>query len=225
MWALIPVKDFNTCKSRLANALPDYARQSLMAALLSDLVDVLKQCPAIEGISLVTRCHKAASLADKHKIEVISLATDTCLNSGITAAVGFITARQQQQTIILHGDLPMATTDDIDDLVRAHCNSGCSISLVPDNEHNGTNAILLNLPTEMVFAYGDNSYAAHSLFCSQHHLAVQTLENKHIGCDIDLWNDFKQLFTLASNTRQRHYLAHWLEQYGDLFEWPHAANL
>lgn len=225
MWALIPVKDFNTCKSRLANALPDYARQSLMAALLSDLLVALKQCESIEGISLVTRCHKATSLAGMHNVQVISLAEDKCLNSGVTAAVAAITGRGHQRAIILHGDLPMVTSSDITSLVEDHCNSGCAISLVPDNHHNGTNAILLDLPTRLEFAYGSNSYTAHNHFASQQNISKQTLENAHIGCDIDLWHDFQPLFNLASNTRQRQHLAHWLELYGDLFEWPQAANL
>lgn len=225
MWALIPVKDFNTCKSRLADALPVHARQSLMAALLSDLLHSLQDCPSITGISIVTRCPKASALAHTHGVEALSLETDHCLNSGVTAAVATIATRGQQQVLILHGDLPMATRDDIEELIHAHCNKACSVSLVPDNRHQGTNAMLLDLPTQMQFAYGDNSYTAHRDFAEQNHINMQTLENDHIGCDIDLWNDFQPLLTLASNTRQRQHLAHWLEQYGDLFEWPQAANL
>ena len=225
MWALIPVKDFDTCKSRLANALPAYARQSLMAALLSDLLAALTTCPSISGITVITRCDKAAKLAQTHGAEALSLPQDRCLNSGVTAAIAEMTARNIPDVIILHADLPMATAVDMSNLVSAHHTSGCAVTLVPDNQHNGSNAILVNLPTQMRFAYGANSYRAHLRFAEQQHLSVQTVENARIGCDIDLWHDFQSLFTLAANTRQRQHLAHWLEQYGDLFEWPLAANL
>lgn len=224
MWVVIPVKDLDSCKSRLAHALPDHARPALMGALLADLLDMLKTCAGISGVAVVTRCPRAAQLASAHNADVMTLEADRCLNSGVTAAIAELAARHIPEAMILHADLPLVNAPDIDALVQAHHDNGAAVTLVPDNQENGTNAILLSLPTSMQFFYGQHSYSKHLDFCHQHDITAQTVHNERIGCDIDLWQDFAPLLSLRT-TGNRQQLARWLEQYGDLFDWPLAANL
>ena len=223
MQVIIPVKDFRSCKSRLAHALPLEARQSLMAALLSDLLHTLQRCHSIKNIALVTRCPDVAQLAAQQRTEVLNLDDDRCLNSGIAAAVAAISTRGTTQTLILHADLPLATTSDIDDVIAAHQNHTAAVTLVPDNQNNGTNAMLLTLPTQMQFFYGSHSYSAHSDFCRTQGIAMQTVYNAQLGSDIDLWQDFAPLLSLRTAGTRPH-LSHWLEQYGELFDWPLTAT-
>ncbi len=219
MWVVIPVKDLDSCKSRLAHALPDHARPALMGALLADLLDMLKTCQDITGIAVVTRCPRAAQVATSHGAEVLALENDRCLNSGVTAAITELTARNIAEVFILHADLPLANAADIDTLIHAHRANCTAVTLVPDNQHNGTNAVLLSLPSTMQFFYGQHSYQQHLDFCKTNAISVQTVRNDHVGCDIDLWQDFAPLMSLRT-AGNRPQLARWLEQYGDLFDEP-----
>lgn len=223
MQVLIPIKDLRSCKSRLAHALPLEARQSLMAALLADLLHTLQHCHAVNNIALVTRCPEVAQLAAQHGVEVLNLEQDCCLNSGIRAAVATLTARGCPEVLILHGDLPLATREDIDSVIATHQNHKSAVTFVPDNQNNGTNVMLLQLPTPMQFFYGSNSYCAHRDFCQTQGIAAQTVYNAHLGSDIDLWQDFAPLLSLRTAGTRPH-LSHWLEQYGELFDWPLAAQ-
>lgn len=219
MQVIIPVKDLRSSKSRLAHTLPVEARQSLMAALLSDLLHMLKHSALVKNVTLVTRCPDVSLLAAQHHCNVLNLEEDRCLNSGINAAIAALTARGTAQALILHADLPLATSSDIDDIISAHQNNAAAITLIPDNHSNGTNAMLLTLPTAMQFFYGSNSYNAHSNFCRTQGISEQTVYNAHVGSDIDLWQDFAPLLSLrTAGTRPQ--LSHWLEQYGELFDWP-----
>lgn len=224
MWALLPVKDFKACKSRLATMLPEDARQSLMGALLADLLAHLHLAQSITDILVVTRCPTASALATQHGATVFSAIDDTGLNEAVTAGITHLTALGASEAFIMHADLPMATAADIDNVIQAHHRQHCALTLVPDNQCDGTNGILLSLPTQMQFFYGKNSYPAHLAFSTSANISTQTVANVHIGCDIDLWDDFRPLFSLASNTQQRTHLAHWLGQYGKLFEWPLASH-
>ncbi len=223
MQVIIPVKDFRSCKSRLAHALPLEARQSLMAALLADLLHTLQHCAKVSGVALITRCSEVAQLAAQQRTEVLNLEDDRCLNSGIAAAVATISARGTAQTLILHADLPLATAGDIDAIITAHQNHSAVVTLVPDNQNNGTNAMLLTLPTQMQFFYGSHSYSAHSDFCRAQGITMQTVYNAQLGSDIDLWQDFAPLLSLRTAGTRPH-LSHWLEQYGELFDWPLTAT-
>jgi 2-phospho-L-lactate guanylyltransferase len=223
MWVVIPVKDLDSCKSRLAHALPDHARLALMGALLADLLDILKACQGITGIAVVTRCPRAAQVTTAHGAEVLSLENDRCLNSGVTAAITALTARNIADVLILHADLPLVNATDIDALICAHRAAQKNITLTPDNQNNGTNAMLLSLPSTMQFFYGQHSYDQHLDFCKRNTISVQTVRNEHVGCDIDLWQDFAPLLSLRT-AGNRPQLARWLEQYGDLFDWPLAVN-
>jgi 2-phospho-L-lactate guanylyltransferase len=223
MQALIPVKDLNSSKSRLAHALPDHGRQSLMSALLADLLDILQASRDVSAIAVITRCPQAAQLARAHGADVLSLVEDTSLNSGVTAAVGIVTARGANEVMILHGDLPLAEPEDIDSVIRQHRESTATVTLVPDNQQNGTNALLLTPPVAMAFCYGAHSYRQHLAQCLAQHMAVQTVNNEHLGCDLDIWQDFDPLLSLR-DTGHHPRLACWLAQYNELFDWPLAAN-
>jgi 2-phospho-L-lactate guanylyltransferase len=172
----------------------------------------------------VTRCPTASALATQHGATVFSAIDDTGLNEAVTAGITHLTAQNAGEVFIMHADLPMATAADIDNVIQAHHRQHSALTLVPDNQFDGTNGMLLTLPTMMQFLYGKNSYSAHLAFASSANISTQTVANAHIGCDIDLWDDFRPLFSLASNTQPRTHLAHWLGQYGKLFEWPLASN-
>lgn len=217
MWVVIPVKDLDSCKSRLAHALPDHARPALMGALLADLLDMLKSCNTITGIAVVTRCPRAAQVAQTHGANVLALNNDLCLNSGVTAAIKELTTRNITDVLVLHADLPLVNAADIDELVQTHRAHQTSITLVPDSEQNGTNAMLLSLPSSMQFFYGEHSYNKHLDFCNHNAISVHTLRNERIGFDIDLWQDFAPLLSLRT-AGNRPQLARWLEQYDDLFD-------
>lgn len=223
MQVLIPVKDLDSSKSRLAHALPDFGRQSLMAALLDDLLDVLQASRTVTAITVITRCPKAARLAQAHGAGALSLEADCSLNSGVTAAVELLTGQGASEVMVLHGDLPLAEPADIDNVIRQHRQEGVAVTLVPDNEDNGTNAMLLSLPTAMQFLYGQHSYNKHLDYCRSHEIAVQTVSDAHIGCDLDIWQDFDPLLSLR-NTGHHPQLACWLARYNELFDWPLAAN-
>ncbi len=223
MQVLIPVKDIHSCKSRLAHALPAEARQSLITALLLDLLHRLQHCTAVTQVAIVTRCPEVAQLAAQQQVEVLCLVEDRCLNSGIAAAIAVLTARPVQHAMILHADLPLATTDDLNSVINAHSNSDNTVTFVPDNAQKGTNAMLLTLPTAMQFFYGNQSYQVHNDFCRAQGITHQTVYNAHLGSDIDLWQDFAPLLSLRTAGTRPH-LSHWLEQYGELFDWPLAAQ-
>src|SRR5215210_3131538 len=54
-WALVPVKPFGVAKSRLAETLPDAARQKLARELLARTLEVLGATKGLSGVAVVSR--------------------------------------------------------------------------------------------------------------------------------------------------------------------------
>ncbi|MBK8288392.1 MAG: hypothetical protein IPK95_06980 [Cellvibrionales bacterium] len=128
---------------------------------------MLKSCGGITGIAVVTRCPRATQVATTHGAEVLALENDRCLNSGVTAAIRELTA-QYSRRFILHADLPLVNAADIDTLIRTP-RPETAITLVPDSELNGTNAMLLSLPSTMQFFTASTATNSISILQNQRH--------------------------------------------------------
>ncbi len=220
MWAIVPVKNLNAGKGRLAPNLPPDARRALVCAMLRDVLSALTRCTAITRTILVTRCPEAARLAHRMTLPVLNLSEDRCLNSGVSAAVDVLSMCGVQEAMVLHGDLPLVRSEDISTVVCAHYAGKNDVTLVPDNDNIGTNAMLLKLPTAMQFAYGNNSFLKHKQYAQALNLRVQTLHNARIGNDIDLWHDLKPIYSRPAPT----HFSQWLAQHGALCGWPVLAK-
>lgn len=224
MWVLIPVKDLSSSKSRLARQLPPQARQALMAALLTDLLATLRQCQAVSGITVLTRCPHASQLAREAGAEVLALPEDRCLNSGVSAGVAVLSARGLAAVTVMHADLPLVEAPDIDTLLRQHRSGGQAVTLVPDTARDGTTMIVLQLPTRFTFAYGPQSFARHCEAAERAGLAMQVISHDRLGFDIDLWQDLAPLLSLPANSGHPG-LGEWLKQHQALIHAPRVANL
>ena len=66
LWAVVPIKNFDRAKERLAGILTASERQFLFTAMLEDVLQTLSQCPALTGIVLVTREPQAQILGQRY---------------------------------------------------------------------------------------------------------------------------------------------------------------
>ena len=63
MWAILPAKNFNHAKKRLAPSLTPVERQALFAAMLEDVLAAATDVDMLEGVLVLTRDEKAVALA------------------------------------------------------------------------------------------------------------------------------------------------------------------
>ncbi len=63
MWAIVPIKTFESAKQRLASVLSPDERRSLMLAMARDVLTALARCQRLTGILIVSRTHEADALA------------------------------------------------------------------------------------------------------------------------------------------------------------------
>lgn len=198
LWLLIPVKILAMGKQRLAGLLSDEQRRQLAEAMLKDMLVALKACAGIE-IVLVSKDAAVENLAKEFAVQVLA-ESDDCqgLNDAVRFAVEQATLQQVEKVLILHGDIPCISTQDIESLIEK---SRSEVCLVPDKHDNGTNAMLLTLPSKMQFAYGEASFDQHLTLAHDLGLSCQILRSvKSLQNDID---EVEDLLSLAQSSDKK----------------------
>jgi 2-phospho-L-lactate/phosphoenolpyruvate guanylyltransferase len=153
---VIPVKPLNRALGRLADVLDPAGRRALQAAMLTD---VLEAATALTPkVVVVTVDPLVAALARGHGARV---APDSDPPAGINQAVARgVAASSARSVLIVMGDVPGATVDDLRQVV-ASGSSGAGVTLAVSRDGTGTNAMLLSPPDVIAPAFGAGSLDRH----------------------------------------------------------------
>lgn len=197
MWAVLPLKDFARSKQRLAGLLDETQRSDLLQAMATDVLRVLSRHPDIEGVLVVSGDPAAHRLARHFGTDIVTeAALGVCgLNPVVQAAMAMLAQRGIAEAMVLHGDLPLITADEISRLIAAHRNGAQpAITLATDRHGDGSNGLLCPTATAPVFGYGKGSCRWHQ---AQAHLAGMPCTVLHLpglGHDIDEVDDLIAFF-------------------------------
>lgn len=192
MWAVIPVKSLSLSKQRLADILTEVQRQALAEAMFRDVLMAAMSTPSILRVLVVTSDNNVTKIARHHGAEVL-IEPEHCmgLNEAIALGVHHVELQGGSKALVLHGDVPLANSKDLDYLVKTHFEG--AVTLVPDADENGTNGMLFDLPAEFVFQYGEGSYQKHLQVARELGLICNILELPDLTLDIDNPDDLLEL--------------------------------
>lgn len=212
MWALLPLKNFTDAKLRLSGVLAPQERRGLFLAMVKDVLSVLQNHADINHILIISDDPCAQQLARDYEAELATEASLNVhgLNASVQAGVASLHARGVDEVLIIHGDLPLITGAEISQLVSQHRAQvanhplNAAMTIAPDLRGEGTNCLVCNPASEMVFYYGANSFRLHSLKAHQLGLPVQVVFMPGAATDIDTPQDLASLCVQASFTRAAH---------------------
>ncbi len=205
---LIPVKDFSTAKQRLADALSQSQRSQLAEAMLRDVMTA-----AASGVldridvALVTGDARAQHLAHEFGFGVI----EDARNEGETAAIEMATAWCEQQgydaTIVVPGDIPLITSDELHRVLDAAPAEGAVF--VPAYDRRGSNCILRRPASLIPLRFGNDSFLPHCEAMRKTGRELVILELPGIGLDIDHPLELDLLLRREGNTEAQRLLRSW----------------
>jgi 2-phospho-L-lactate guanylyltransferase len=204
MWAVIPVKPFAFAKQRLSTVLTDGEREGLARVMLEDLLRTLSRCNRVSGILLVTQELAARPLAVRYAAQTLA-EEGRGLSRAVGQAAEHLAAGGQQAMLMLPGDVPLATADEIDQVIAAHRESP-QMTIVADREGVGTNALAVSPPTLIAFQFGRDSFGAHCAAAAAHGAHVQVLQLPGLAFDIDTPDDLRDLLTYDTEAETLAYL-------------------
>lgn len=203
MWALLPIKSFAEAKQRLAGPLTPEERAGLAEAMAQDVLGAMRGCRALERIFVISSDPAARALADGHGAEfLVEPAPAVGLNASVKHAVEQFGVRGADAIMIVHGDLPMLASEDLQRVVEAHGSPGRSaVTLVPDRALAGTNLLAWSPLDGFRAQYGESSFQRHREQAMRRGAALAVCESAAAGLDIDLPGDLVTLIRTARGDR------------------------
>lgn len=203
---LIPVKSKLNAKQRLAPALSPEERFRLAQAMLEDVLDAVAAVPERPPVSLVTSDDHARILAGRHGFGIIEDRDDAGETAAIEMATNVCIERGEPWTLVIPGDAPLATADEIGVILRVAPRKGSV--LASDHKLQGSNAVFRAPADLFPLRFGDHSYAPHLAAAQAMGPALQ-LRLPGLALDIDRAEDVQLLLEAPGQTRAQKLLRSW----------------
>jgi 2-phospho-L-lactate guanylyltransferase len=188
-WAVLPGKRLDEAKSRLDSVLAAAERRALAETLFEHCLEVLRKSPAIDRTLVVSSDPGVLARADAGGAATIA-ETEAGLNPALTLARAHALETEAGRLLVLASDLPFLSVDDLGALLME---ASAPVVIAPDRRRLGTNALLVNPPGIIDFAFGEDSFQRHLNFASAAGLSAVEVNLLGLAFDVDLPQDWQDL--------------------------------
>lgn len=187
-WVVIPVKSLESGKTRLADVLSGQQRKELIQTLLKRIIKATGRSKFIDHCLVVSNDLEILKIARKNKTEVLLETEPIDLNRAIASAIDYIKEHSYNKLLIIHSDLPLISTTDIDKLIISCEDPPCMV-IASDRYNCGTNAIVLEPINDFKFQFGQNSFQKHVEQAKKNGYTVVIYNHINTALDLDLPED------------------------------------
>jgi 2-phospho-L-lactate guanylyltransferase len=192
--AVIPVRDLETAKSRLGEALDPEERQALVLRLLDRVIRAALDARSITSVLVVSPDRELLARSAAAGADVLRQ-RDPGLNQGLVEARAWVRAGGASGMLVLPADLPSVTPGLIDEITERGRDEALRqpggvrvVVVVPDRHGDGTNALLLVPPDVGSFEFGPGSRQRHGEAARRMGAAVVEISGP-LSLDVDLPDD------------------------------------
>jgi 2-phospho-L-lactate guanylyltransferase len=206
IWAVVPVKDTEAAKQRLAAAVPAGLRRGLALAMLEDVLAALATARGLAGIMLVTIDPAARDLAARYGAQCLAEGARDGHTGAVMAAARRLASEGRGAMLTLPGDVPLVTAAEIERLIAAH-RPAPAFTIAPSHDAMGSNAILMSPPDAVALRFGDDSFRPHLAAARARGIAPTIVALPGLALDIDNPADLAHFSRAGSRTRAGLWLA------------------
>jgi 2-phospho-L-lactate/phosphoenolpyruvate guanylyltransferase len=198
-FAIVPVKALGEAKRRLAPALAPPDRRRLVLTMFEDVLALLAGVGPIARILVVTPDTDVAAVATGYGALVVHEEGPSDLNAAVRRGLACARAHGAERALVVPADVPLATRAEVlSVLTSVSAGPARQVVIVPSEDSEGTNALLLS-PTDVLEpAFGEGSFVRHVAQAVALGLDFRVLRLPGLGADIDQPRD---LARLAAATR------------------------
>jgi 2-phospho-L-lactate guanylyltransferase len=205
MWVVIPVKRFVNAKTRLSSLMSESERESLAQVMLNDVLLAVSSSLLVSGILLVSNEVRARYAVER--LGGLFLEEEEAgLSASVEQASKWLAKHGQRGMLMIPGDVPLVRSSEIDEIIRSH-RGDQALTIVPDTERDGTNALCVS-PLQLIkFSFGKASFSKHLAAGELLGLVPSIVNLSGIALDIDNPIDLQILLSFDNETETLAYLA------------------
>ena len=197
--AILPVKNLDRAKQRLAEELDPAPRRSLVEAMFSDALVALRRTTTIDRVLVVTGDHGAQRIAAGYGALVLD-DPDLGHNDAAQRGIAHATELGATRVLLVPGDCPLLDPAEVDALVLRSAPER-SVLVVPDRHGTGTNALLLTPPDVLAPSFGEGSHDRHHDRARTAGVTAETVEVTSLAMDVDTPDDLAAIEARLQDTR------------------------
>jgi 2-phospho-L-lactate guanylyltransferase len=212
---LVPVKNLQNAKQRLAHVLDQSSRTALAQAMIHDVLDAVAACANRPEVTVVTNDPFASDLARQLNFQVIR-DNNISETDAIETATAVCHAQGAESSLVIPGDIPLIQPKELEQIFASAPKTGSV--LVPAADGRGTNAALRTPANLFALRFGNDSFKPHLKSANHTGQPCVVLQLAGIALDIDNPADLQQLAGSPGETRAQRLARQW-----DL-TYPLAAN-
>jgi 2-phospho-L-lactate guanylyltransferase len=200
--AVVPVKELDLAKMRLAPLLLPELRRALMLAMFEDVLAALAAAPALAGVAVVTIDPAAQHIAKQYGARIVETGARDGHTGAVTAAARLLAEEGCPGMLTVPGDIPLVTAAEIALLLEAH-RSGRAFTIAPSRDERGSNAIVCSPPGAVPLRFGEDSFFPHLAAVKACGIDPTVVRLPGIALDIDTPEDLAAFARVPSPTRAR----------------------
>ncbi len=205
MWALLPVKDLDAAKGRLAGVLGPMERRRLVHAMLADVLAALCGLAGLDGIAVVSRDGEASALARRHGARLLCEDENRGQTAAVEAGMAALAADRVGAVMTVPGDVPLTSAQELGRVLAAH-RAPPAMTIVPARDLRGSNCVVCAPPGAVPLRFGENSFHPHIEAARRSGIVPTVLRLPGLGLDVDTPDDLRALLRRPAATRTHAYL-------------------
>ena len=194
--ALIPVRDFRTGKSRLAQTLDKNTRNQLVRWMLARVLKVTGAAERIDEMAVLSDSAEVLTLAGEYGA-VGLFHQSGGLNRDLETGRAWARDRDARSLLILHGDLPFLTTEEVNTFLarREPTENHAPDIRIARSKDGGTTALFTQPIDAIPFLFGGRSFERHRAAARDRQSDPQACESFGFAHDIDSPEDLEFLLS------------------------------
>ena len=201
VFAIVPVKNFEKGKSRLASLLTVKERIKLSELFLELTLNTLTKTPVLSQVVIVSSDKRAEEIVKKYEAIFLEEKKDQGVNAAVALADTYISENAVDASIVVPQDLPLLLPEDIECICTAAEKNERCLVICPSLRFDGSNALLRRPPLLLKTNYDNDSYNIHIKNAEASNACVKSIYIKRIMIDIDTIEDIIKLTEFSSTNK------------------------
>ena len=198
IWAIVPIKSFDTAKRRLAGMLDADERRALMLAMANDVLTALSESHRLAGILIVSRSPEADELAESYGTARFAESPGANLPGALAEAAGHAARHHRAGGVfVVPADVPLIRAGEIDALLEQHR----AVTVLPDRNRVGTNGLILAPHDAIEFVFDGRSFTPHLEQARRAGLDPAVVYDGGFVLDVDTPGDLARLLQLGPDSK------------------------